>query len=164
MGRIYSDAQRSLAKSLWIASSNRKVTLRLLEEAWADEDVPLPSPRTLSLWKADDSIPVDAEIVQGFADKARAGIIAASERLAGKIGKTVEVANQRYIDGQGNALDILNVTKSFGILADKLNGRYGNAPGVVHSAAQVFTGPVQIVAWAPKEAPPPRETLLEIDA
>lgn len=160
MGSVYSPEHKMLAKSLAVATGNRRLTEKLLGEAWPDGP-PVPSQRALAYWKADPAIPVDEQIVATFADKARATILAVSERLATKMGSTVEEANRRYLENQGNALDILNVTKSFGILADKLNGRFGNQPGVMNGGGlQINGGNVQIVAWAPKELPPPREVEL----
>lgn len=167
----FTDEQKTLAKTLAIATGSTDAALEYLRAAWgvdADEDdfaLPdkVPSERSIRVWKSDPRIPVDEELLREFSNRARASVLGASERLTERMGDVVLTAINRYEGGagvteKGSALDILNVTKSYGILADKLNGRYGNAPQP--GGIQVNGGNVQFLIWAPK--PPPESRDVEV--
>lgn len=175
MAGVYSPEQKSLAKTLMVATGSIDRTLELLGTIWGSEadengdfEAPskTPSPRSLSMWKNDPRIPVQEDMLREWSDRARAKVMATSELLTDEMAEALREARERYMgklneDGTresptGNALDVLNLTKSFGILADKLNGRYGNQPGLA-PGVQINGGNVQIVAWAPKELAPPVE-------
>lgn len=173
----YTPEQKQLAKTLMVATGSIDQTRELLSTIWGTEsgddwEAPsqLPSQRSLSNWKNDPRIPIDENLIREWSDKARAKVLATSELLTDEMAEAVRVARERYLgklqeDGTreaptGNALDVLNLTKSFGILADKLNGRFGNQPGVIQSGGLQVNGTVQFIAYGPKEVPPPREVVV----
>lgn len=154
MPHSYTLEEKSLAKTLAITERSNRRALELLATVWGTGEPgspELPSIRSLTSWRGDTRVPIDEQLMREWSDTKRARVLATSEKLTDAMAKTVMEARNRYMAGNGTALDVLNITKSFGILADKLNGRFGNQPGVVTSANNVFNGNVQLVAYGPKE-------------
>lgn len=108
----YDLAQKQQAKALVIATGNARATRRLLKLLW---DGPLPDDVTLGRWLADPRIEPDRAFMQHFAAQVKAAVIGQVDRLTVPLAERIvkEVAS-------GKSLDVLNITKSWGIVVDKL--------------------------------------------
>lgn len=141
-GNRFSIDEKRIAKTLFTAYGSLSRTRKALEELW---DV-VPADITIRGWVADSRIEIDDAFMADFSRQVRLKTIGRadhlSELIADRIEKTVE---------SGTAVDVKGLSISFGIMADKVTGQTGRF-GAPMPGGMTINGPVQIVAWAPREA------------
>ena len=110
--------------------------LTLLHEAPETHWPEIPSQRSLQAWRNDVSIVADSEFVEQFGNELKADVVGQVRQLLVALSEYIlEVIGEE--GNRGKPLDILNLTKSYGITVDKVQpSRY--------TGTNVFDGPVQI--------------------
>lgn len=150
----YTPEAKSIAKSLVLALGSARAAERHLAALWGDNpEAPskVPDRRTLDHWKLDPSIEVDEEFLERFRNEVRNATLGAAHRLGGQLEGLLESTIDQAKRGEMKTLDVLNAAKSWGIVADKMNGRFGNpVSDAVIAGIGTVNGNVIFVAYGPK--------------
>jgi hypothetical protein len=110
----YSEQTKSRAKAMALAYGSAGHA----HHVWLELDAETaPSERSIQLWVQDPSVEPDDDFLRAFAAETRVALTGSVRRLVGPL----EQRLQRAI-ADGTALDVLNLTKAWGITVDKLRG------------------------------------------
>lgn len=148
----YSAQQKAQAKALALAFGNVEEARRVLEDHW---DGATPTSQVIRLWAKDPAIEADIEFFQEFSDEQKRRVLGSIARLLGPLEERVREELE-----SGKALELLNATKAWGIVVDKLrpdttpayaaNFAYVDNRTVRRDPMMLF-GPKVIMPYGPKE-------------
>ena len=125
--RSYTEQERSQAKALALAFGNAEEAKRALASYWEGST---PTSQAIRLWVKDPSVLPDTEFFQQFSAEQK-------RRVLGSISRLLSPLETRVLTEQanGSSLELLNATKAWGIMVDKL--RPDTTPGYVHNVTHI---------------------------
>ena len=132
--RNYTDSEKAIAKSVVLAYGNLKRSREVLGAILVlDEDADPPQAKTLGNWRDDPRIEPDLEFLDKFNKELRHAVAGSVWRILAPLETRLLEAISGDQTHRGTTLDVLNLTKSYGIVVDKVTGggKYGQGAAMI---------------------------------
>ena len=155
--RSYTIAEKAMSKSVVLAYGNLKRSREVLGAILPLEDgAEPPQSKTLANWRDDPRIEPDLKFLEKFNTELR-------HAVAGSVWRILAPLETRLLDAitgteksRGTTLDVLNLTKSYGIVVDKVTGggKYGKgAAMIINQDNRRIDAPNAQFTFGPAEIP-----------